>query len=79
MKEKSKEKPRTPPTPIKTSDNNHNVLVGPWLSDDKRMKSTAGGHNSRSPVKENIATLIVCPLSVLSNWKVSMANYFLCL
>ena len=60
------------PTPIKTSDDNHNVLVAPWLSVDKTMKSTEGGHNSGSPVKENTATLIVCPVSVLSNWTVSM-------
>ncbi|XP_074614722.1 helicase-like transcription factor [Acropora palmata] len=68
-REKSKEeKSRTPSTPVKTSDDNHNVVVGPWLSVDKKMKSTEGGQSGRSPVKENAATLIVCPLSVLSNW-----------
>ena len=37
-----------------------------------------GGHSSRSPVTENTATLIVCPVSVLSNWTVSMVSlYFL--
>ena len=74
------EKSSTSPTPIKTSDDNHNVLVGPWLSVDKTMKSTEGGQNSRSPVTENTATLIVCPVSVLSTWTVSMVYlYFLCL
>ncbi|XP_015760925.1 PREDICTED: uncharacterized protein LOC107340090 [Acropora digitifera] len=64
-KEKSKEeKSRTPPTPVKTPDDNHySVLVV-----DKEMKSMEGGHSSRSPVTENTATLIVCPVSVLSNW-----------
>lgn len=79
--EKSEEeKSSTSPTPIKTSDDNHSVLVGPWLSVDKTMKSTEGGQNSGSPVTENTATLIVCPVSVLSTWTVSMVYlYFLCL
>ena len=74
-KEKStEEKSRTPPTPVKTPDDNHySVLVV-----DKEMKSMEGGHSSRSPVTENTATLIVCPVSVLSNWTVSMVSlYFL--
>ena len=78
--ESEEEKCRTSPTPIETSDDNHNVLVGPWLSVDKEMKSTEGGHRSGSPVKETTATLIVCPVSVLSTWTVSMVYlYFLCL
>ena len=78
--ESEEEKSRTSPTPIETSDDNHNVLVGPWLSVDKEMKSTEGGHRSGSPVKETTATLIVCPVSVLSTWTVSMVYlYFLCL
>ncbi|KAK2562863.1 Helicase-like transcription factor [Acropora cervicornis] len=64
--ESEEEKSRTSPTPIEISDDN--VLVGPWLSVDKEMKSTEGGHKSGSPVKETTATLIVCPVSVLSTW-----------
>ena len=40
------------------------------------MKSTEGGQNGKSPVKENAATLIVCPVSVLSNWTVSMVYLY---
>ncbi|XP_074614398.1 helicase-like transcription factor [Acropora palmata] len=64
--ESEEEKSRTSPTPIEISDDN--VLVGPWLSVDKEMKSTESGHKSGSPVKETTATLIVCPVSVLSTW-----------
>ena len=58
---------------METPDDNHSVLVV-----DKKMKSTEGGHSSRSLVTENTATLIVCPVSVLSNWMVSIVSlYFL--
>ena len=46
----------------------NNVLVGPWLT-----TSCTRDHNStKAPIKyQPAATLIVCPLSVLSNWTVS--------
>lgn len=56
-------KPKTPP-PINIDDD---VLIGPWLSADS--KGTKRNDNSRSlPDEDPVATLIVCPLSVLSNW-----------
>ena len=76
-KEKCKEKKevtksKTPPPSITLDDDNLDMLVGPWLSADNDSKGTKSNNNSKSLDDEHGATLIVCPLSVLSNWTVSM-------
>ena len=72
-KEKCKEsKPKTPPPSINIDDDNSNMLIGPWLSAGSNSKSTKGSSSSDD---DHAATLIVCPLSVLSNWTVSMQSF----
>lgn len=82
-KEKCKEqkeaaKPNTPPPCINIDDDNLGVTVEPWLSaGSSDSKGPKGSSNSRSSSdEEHGATLIVCPLSVLSNWTVSIIHEF---
>ena len=76
-KEKCKEsKPKTPPPSINIDDDNSHMLIGPWLSTGGNSKSAKGSNASSSSDDDHAATLIVCPLSVLSNWTVSMQSPF---
>ena len=71
-KEVKEDKPKTPVTPMNIDGDDCNVSVGPWLSVGKKADATKGSCNSRSLDAVHAATLIVCPLSVLSNWTVSI-------
>ena len=73
-KEKCKDKkdvhsPQTQHTPITIDEDD--VLVGPWLSAGGNKKDAKVNSRPQSD-DDHAATLIVCPLSVLSNWTVSM-------
>ena len=73
-KEKCKDKkdvhsPQTQHTPINIDEDD--VLVGPWLSAGGNKKDAKINSRPQSD-DDHAATLIVCPLSVLSNWTVSM-------
>lgn len=73
-KEKCKDKkdvhsPHTQHTPIAIDEDD--VLVGPWLSAGGNKKDAKVNSRPQSD-DDHAATLIVCPLSVLSNWTVSM-------
>ena len=74
-KEKCKDRkdfhePQTQHTPI-NSDDDDDVLVGPWLSTGGKKKDAKVNSRPQSD-DDRAATLIVCPLSVLSNWTVSV-------
>ncbi|XP_068740295.1 helicase-like transcription factor isoform X2 [Montipora capricornis] len=67
-KEVKEDKPKTPVKPMNIDGDDCNVSVGPWLSVGKKADATKGSCNSKSLDAVHAATLIVCPLSVLSNW-----------
>lgn len=74
-KEKYKDSKPKLPSPIKIDDDDDtNMSIRPWLSADGKNKGSKAS-NSRSSGDDHAATLIVCPLSVLSNWTVSIPPF----
>lgn len=79
-KEKFKEekevlKPKKSPSPINLDTDDNIDMSSPWLSAGKPSVSANGttcNNNKSQSDDEHGATLIVCPLSVLSNWTVSI-------
>ena len=73
--EKEVPKPKKSPLPISVDTDDNVDMVTPWLSAGKGSTSAIGTNNNKSQSDdEHGATLIVCPLSVLSNWTVSVEN-----
>lgn len=71
--EKEVPKPKKSPSPINLDTDDNINMSSPWLSAGKPSVSANGTNNSKSQSDdEHGATLIVCPLSVLSNWTVSI-------
>lgn len=71
--EKEVPKPKKSPLPISIDTDDTIDSATPWLSAGKRSVSANGTNNNKSQSdEEHGATLIVCPLSVLSNWTVSV-------
>ena len=71
--EKEVPKPKKSPSPISIDTDDNMDMATPWLSAGKRSVGANGTNNNKSQSDdEHGATLIVCPLSVLSNWTVSM-------
>jgi len=63
------------PSPICLDTDDNVDIATPWLSAGKRSVSANGTNSNKSQSDdEHGATLIVCPLSVLSNWTVSVEN-----
>ena len=73
--EKEVPKPKKSPSPISIDTDDNVDIATPWLSAGKRSVSANGTNSNKSQSDdEHGATLIVCPLSVLSNWTVSVEN-----
>jgi len=73
--EKEVPKPKKSPSPINIDTDNNVDMATPWLSAGKRSVDANGTNSNKSQSDdEHGATLIVCPLSVLSNWTVSVEN-----
>ena len=71
--EKEVSKPKKSPSPINIDSDETVDMATPWLSAGKRSVSGNGTNSSKSQSDDtHSATLIVCPLSVLSNWTVSI-------
>lgn len=77
--EKEVPKPKKSPSPISIDNDDNPDMVAPWLSAGSSSVSTKGSNSNKSlSDDEHGATLIVCPLSVLSNWTVSVENTLFC-
>ena len=75
IEEKEVPKPKKSPSPISIDTDDNIDMATPWLSAGKPSVSANGTNNNKSQSDdEQGATLIVCPLSVLSNWTVSVAS-----
>ena len=73
--EKEVPKPKKSPLPISIDADDNLDKVTPWLSAGKCSISATGSNSNKSQSDDELsATLIVCPLSVLSNWTVSFKH-----
>jgi len=75
--EKEVPKPKKSLSPINIDNDDDTDMATPWLSAGKGSVPANGTNSSKSQSDDaHGATLIVCPLSVLSNWTVSIEGFY---